>query len=81
MRRQEVAEMVETQIQQQLRSVEDASRRLAVSTFTTRRLIKAKQLRTVRVGRRVLIPEAEIARIIEQGCGRHAEPEPAHVPA
>ena len=61
-----------TETQQQLRSVDEVSRRLAVSTFTTRRLIKAKQLRAVRVGKRVLIPEAEIARVIAEGCGKHA---------
>lgn len=57
---------------QQLLSVEEASRRLAVSTFTTRRLIKARQLRAVRVGRRVLIPASEIERGITEGCGKHA---------
>lgn len=57
---------------QQLHSVEEASRRLAVSTFTTRRLIKARQLRAVRVGRRVLIPDGEIERVMREGCGKHA---------
>jgi excisionase family DNA binding protein len=61
--------------QQQLTSVEEASRRLAVSTFTTRRLIKAKQIRAVRVGKRVLIPESEIARVILHGAGSHASAE------
>ena len=56
----------------QLTSVEEASRRLAVSTFTTRRLIKAKQLRAVRVGKRVLIPQSEIERVIAEGCCKHA---------
>lgn len=58
--------------EESLVSVEDVSRRLSVSTFTTRRLIKGKQLRAVRVGKRVLIPESEIARVIEHGCGKHA---------
>ncbi len=58
---------------QQLRSVAEASRRLAVSTFTTRRLIKANQLRAVRVGKRVLISDAEIERVIREGCGKHAD--------
>ena len=60
------------EIEGQLKSVQEASRRLAVSTFTTRRLIKAKELRAVRVGKRVLIPEAEIARVIAESCGKHA---------
>jgi excisionase family DNA binding protein len=62
--------MLETQ--DRLSSVEESSRRLSISTFTTRRLIKAKQLRAVRVGKRVLIPESEIERVIAQGCGKHA---------
>jgi excisionase family DNA binding protein len=58
--------------QERLTSVEEASRRLSVSTFTTRRLIKARQLRAVRVGKRVLVPQSEIDRVIAQGCGKHA---------
>jgi len=46
---------------EQLRSVEEASKRIAVSTFTTRRLIKAGKLHAVRVGKRVLISESEHA--------------------
>jgi excisionase family DNA binding protein len=57
---------------ERLASVEEASLRLSVSTFTTRRLIKAKHLRAVRVGKRVLVPQSEIERVIEQGCGKHA---------
>jgi excisionase family DNA binding protein len=60
------------EMQDQLRSIEEASRRLSVSTFTTRRLVKTKQIRAVRVGKRVLIPESEIERVIRQGCGMHA---------
>lgn len=58
--------------QESLTSIEETSRRLAVSTFTTRRLIKAKQLRAVRVGKRVLVPESEINRVIAEGCGKNA---------
>jgi len=57
--------------QECLRAIDEASRRLGVSTFTTRRLIKAKQLRAVRVGKRVLVPESEINRVITEGCGKH----------
>ena len=62
--------MAETQ--ERLQSVEEVSKRLSVSTFTTRRLIKAKQLRAVRVGKRVLVPQSEIERVITEGCGKHA---------
>jgi excisionase family DNA binding protein len=58
--------------QESLTSIEEASRRLCVSTFTTRRLIKARQLRGVRVGRRVLIPASELARAMHEGCGAYA---------
>lgn len=57
---------------EQLRSVKETSKTLAVSTFTTRRLIRAKQLRAVRVGKRVLVPQSEIDRVIAEGCGKHA---------
>jgi excisionase family DNA binding protein len=57
---------------EQLQSVEDTSRRFGVSIFTTRRLIASGHLRAVRVGKRVLVPESEIARVIAEGCGKHA---------
>jgi excisionase family DNA binding protein len=64
------ADMAETQ--ERLQSVEEVSKRLAISSFTTRRLIKTRQLRAVRVGKRVLVPESEIERVITEGCGIHA---------
>jgi excisionase family DNA binding protein len=59
--------------EERLASIEEASRRLSISTFTTRRLIKNRQLRAVRVGKRVLVPEGEISRVIAHGCGKHAK--------
>jgi excisionase family DNA binding protein len=59
--------------QGQLRSVQEASRKLGVSTFTTRRLIRSKHLRAVRVGRRVLVSDEEIDRVTREGCGKHAD--------
>jgi len=64
------ADMAETQ--ERLQSVEEVSKRLAISSFTTRRLIKTKHLRAVRLGKRVLVPESEIERVIAEGCGKHA---------
>jgi excisionase family DNA binding protein len=58
---------------ERLASVEEASRRFSVSIFTTRRLIKTKDLRAVRVGKRVLVPESEIERVIAHGCGKHSD--------
>jgi len=57
---------------ERLNSIQEASERLGVSTFTTRRLIKAGLLRAVRVGKRVLVPESEVGRVCAQGCGKHA---------
>jgi len=56
----------------QLESVEGTARRLAVSSLRWRRLVKAGQVRAVRIGYRVLIPGSEIERIIASGCGKHA---------
>lgn len=55
-----------------LKSVEETSKRLSVSPFTIRRLIRTKQLRAVRVSKRVLVPESEIERVIAHGCGAHS---------
>lgn len=52
-----------------LTSVSYASKRLGVSPFTVRRLIDAGALKAVHVGARVLIPAAEIERVIERGAG------------
>lgn len=56
---------------ERLNDIEETSERLAVSTFTTRRLIKSGQLRAVRIARRVLIPETEVRRAVREGCGPH----------
>jgi excisionase family DNA binding protein len=55
-------------MEDRLTSVDEASERLGVSSFTTRRLIKSRLLRAVRVGKRVLIPQSEIDRVIAEGC-------------
>jgi excisionase family DNA binding protein len=60
-----------------LNDVEETSRRLGVSTFTVRRLIKSAHLKAVRVGKRVLVPASEIERVIGEGCGKHVNLRPA----
>jgi excisionase family DNA binding protein len=64
--------MIDPQLQvpDRLTGVDEASRRLGVSAFTTRRLIKANRLQAVRVGKRVLIPESELARVMREGCSK-----------
>jgi excisionase family DNA binding protein len=55
-----------------LNPIDLVAKRLGVSSFTVRRQIRAKQLRAVRIGKRVLVAESEIERIIREGCGQHA---------
>jgi excisionase family DNA binding protein len=55
---------------EKLESVNAASERLAISIFTTRRLIKSRVLRAVRVGRRVLIPQSEVDRLVSEGTSQ-----------
>jgi excisionase family DNA binding protein len=52
-----------------LLSIEAGADRIGVSTFTVRRLMKAGAIKFVRVGRRILIPQAEVERIVADGCG------------
>jgi excisionase family DNA binding protein len=52
-----------------LLSINDAADTLGISTFTLRRFLKRGVLRSVRVGRRVLLPETEVLRIVDEGCG------------
>lgn len=51
----------------QLRSFADAVRETGVSDVTLRRKAKANVIRTVRIGRRVLIPQSELERICRDG--------------
>jgi excisionase family DNA binding protein len=56
-----------------LLSIAETSERLGVSSFTTRRLIKARQLRGVRIAKRLLVPESEVMRVIAEGCGNRTK--------
>jgi excisionase family DNA binding protein len=53
---------------ERLRSITATAERLGVSPFTVRRKIKLGVMKSVRVGRRVLVPESEIEDIIKNGC-------------
>src|SRR4030095_15408530 len=53
----------------QLLPVGEVAKRLAVSVFTVRRLIRARLLKAVSVARRVLVPASEVDRVISEGCG------------
>jgi excisionase family DNA binding protein len=57
--------MVETR----LRSIPEVAERLGVSRATVWRLIKDARIRSVRIGARVLVSDAELARLAEQGTG------------
>jgi excisionase family DNA binding protein len=54
---------------EKLNSIRDAAARLAISPWTLRRFIDRGELRGVRVGRRVLVSEREILRVIQHGTG------------
>jgi excisionase family DNA binding protein len=51
-----------------LLSIDEVSQALGVSTFTVRRLVKGGKLHSVRVGKRLLLPETEVARVVAEGC-------------
>jgi excisionase family DNA binding protein len=59
-------------VNQRLISISEASERLGVSSFTTRRLIQSEEIKAVRISRRVMIPETELQRVMDEGCGKHA---------
>jgi len=42
-------------------SIREASKILSISEVTLRRLIKAKKIKSVRLGRKILIPSSEIS--------------------
>jgi excisionase family DNA binding protein len=50
-----------------LKSIQQAASAWGVSVYTVRRLAAAGSVRTVRVGRRRLVPDSEIERIIATG--------------
>jgi excisionase family DNA binding protein len=53
----------------QLMNVEDAARVLNISPWTVRSYIAKGRIRPVRIGRRVLLEEVELERIISQSKG------------
>ncbi len=52
---------------QPLRSVEQAAELLGISRWTVRSYIKTGKLKPVRLGRRVLLAEDELERLVAQG--------------
>ena len=56
-----------------LRSIGEAAQELGVSKDHVRRLISRSALRAVRLGKRLLIPQSEIDRLVTNGCGRKPE--------
>jgi excisionase family DNA binding protein len=53
----------------QLHGVKETASRIGVSSWTVKRLIKRGKLRSVRIGRPLLISEREIRRVVRCGCG------------
>jgi excisionase family DNA binding protein len=50
-----------------LLSIERAAQVLGISPWTVRRYIATRKIRPVRIGRRVLLEESELQRIVENG--------------
>lgn len=55
-------------------SVREAARELGVGRDTCYQLAREGRLRTVRVGRRVLVPRSELQSFVEREVERGAEP-------
>lgn len=55
--------------------INEAAGTFGVSSFTVRRLIAAGTLRSVYVGKRRLIPQSEVERVLANGCPRHSSEE------
>ena len=56
-----------------LNSVEEAAKLLGISPWTVRSYIRVGRLRPVRIGRRVLLEEAELERFVREAKGQEAE--------
>ena len=54
-----------------------AAEELQVSRDTLRRLAASGALKTVRISRRVMVPVAEISRIVDSGIGKYVGQKPA----
>jgi len=50
-----------------LKSIEQAAEVLALSPWTVRAYVRQGKIRPVRIGRRVLLEESELRRIVENG--------------
>jgi excisionase family DNA binding protein len=59
-------------VERQALSVSEFSHALGTSNDTTRRRIADGSIRSVRYGRRVLIPRTELDRVLAEGCGLQA---------
>jgi excisionase family DNA binding protein len=58
-------------------NVKEAGSALGLSPWTIRRYISDGKLRTVRLGRRVLVEPAECRRLVDEGRGKPLEPRAA----
>lgn len=62
--------MERTQTERRLRGYKEGASYLGVHADTLRRGTKKGLIRTVQIGRRVLIPQEELERIAQQGLGK-----------
>lgn len=64
--------MIAKAIKDRLIPINEAAQALGVSPFTIRRLMEAGSLRSVYVGKRRLIPQTEVEKVLAHGCQRRA---------
>jgi excisionase family DNA binding protein len=50
-----------------LLSIERAAQVLGISPWTVRRYVATKKIRSVRIGRRVLLEQQELQRVVDEG--------------
>ncbi len=58
-----------------LKSIEQTAEVLALSPWTVRAYVRQGKIHAVRLGRRVLIEQSEIQRVIENGRAEHCQNE------
>ena len=55
--------------------IAQAAQTLGVHRDSVRRRVVTGEIRSTRIGRRILIPVTEIERICRDGCGKYTRPE------
>lgn len=60
------------QARERLNDLQETADRIRCSPWTVRRLIDQGHIRAIRIGRRLLVSESEIARVMREGASNQA---------